>query len=474
MASVIRLNPGGNPSQARTEDVIRLNPPTDPEETVPDRPRSGGGGSPTGRDDVIQLNDPVTATGVVTNTDRIIDLINRWRGGTLTRNQMSHLLTRFLDNEGIARIIEDPLRELGNFAIGINLVGGALAASLVAGGLGAGAAAGVGTAEFATITNTAGLGLGTATFPTGAGLITQNAATSALVTGAVVKTFSAKAIAVMAALGASASLIFWGLWGKAEAPEPTSIAMNKAFEQAQQTGNWDTYWEGAAARDEFLNMSKWQQLLMYIPGVGTFIGITDKFKGAIAGAAVLDQVAKDEQIRQETGESEDDKWERINQERIDRDEARRQADEEYWDNVRRANANAAEDARRLRAEERNDVDAYWDRVNKANEDAAKRADAARAADRKEEAAYWDEVRKQRQIDAEWQAQIKEDERKKYEEERERVRQENDAYWRRIFAESEERKRQERLAEDAYWEAVRRETEQKRIDNSPSQLNFGLL
>jgi len=217
-----------------------------------------------------------------------------------------------------------------------------------------------------------------------------NPKSAGLMTNILKKTFSGKALALM---GGAASTIFLGKWGQAEAGEPLSIVMRDVLKQAEATGDYTLYNEAKDARDEVTNLSAWEKILSNTPFISPFIGIPNKIQGAIKAGAIMDELAKQNQIAAETGESEDDKWARIDAERIEQKEQERIADEEYYVQV-------AKDAAKAKADARKDDEAYWNNVIRERE-------AYDTAKRTAEEKYWEDVRKAN-------AEIKKQEAKSYE------------------------------------------------------------
>lgn len=146
------------------------------------------------------------------------------------------------------------------------------------------------------------------------GFIMKNTKTQSLATQALSRVFSAKTLAI---LGTAAGTVFLGKWGQAEAPEGLNIIMRDALKQAERTGNWEIYNEAKAARDEITDLSMWEKIGLWTPGVSAVIGISQKIAGVVGAGVVMDKVAEDTQIQQETGEDDKAYWERVNQEKID-------------------------------------------------------------------------------------------------------------------------------------------------------------
>lgn len=190
------------------------------------------------------------------------------------------------------------------------------------------------------------------------------------------KTFSPKTMAI---LGGAAGTVFLGKWAQKETGEPISIVMRDILKTAQTTGDYTMYNEAAAARNELTDMKKWEQILSWTPYISPFITIPKAIKGVIQGGAILDELAKQSQIQTANGESDDDKWARIETERIAQKEQERLDDEAYYTRIE-------EERTKAKAEERKDDEKYWNKI-------AKQREADDKAKREAEAKYWNDVRK---------------------------------------------------------------------------------
>lgn len=207
--------------------------------------------------------------------------------------------------------------------------------------------------------------------PSGAiGAIAINSKTAGLVGKILGKFFSKKTLAF---LGASASAIFLGQWGQAEAGEPISITMRDALRQAQETGDWTIYNEAMNARNEITDLATWEKILLWTPAA-PFIGITNKIKGAITGGVIMDKVAEKEKVRQETNQTNEDYWESTRKEKAEQEKqnidyyneerkkiteweieakkAHRDEDAKFW-------AKEKEKQRKKEAEDREAIADFW-------------------------------------------------------------------------------------------------------------------
>ena len=220
--------------------------------------------------------------------------------------------------------------------------------------------------------------------------ITVNGKTEQIAKGLFEKILSPKTLfAAGGALVAAASTMFFGQWGQAEAPEPIQYTMTKyILPEAEQTGNWDLYDEAAAARDEIINLSMWQELAMWTP-FSPAIGITNKLKGIAKGAVFMDKYAEDQRVKAEQGLTEADMW-RVNLEQKQAQLEQNNIDfqiriQTNLDNARIADredraeaaafwANEAEKQRKLEEEDRQAIKDFWEQYAK---EKAKLADESR-------------------------------------------------------------------------------------------------
>lgn len=203
-----------------------------------------------------------------------------------------------------------------------------------------------------------------------------NPKAAGLLKTAMSKIFSKEAMVLVGSLAGTVGL---GKWAQKETAEPVTVAMTQVLKQALITGDWTLYEEAKLARDDLTDMTKWEQYLSWTPIISPFITIPKAIKGVIQGGKILDEVANQAQIAQETGESEEDKWKRIDEERKATKEAERIADEAYYAQVQKDIASAKADARR-------EDERYWNKVLQERE-------AYEKAKKEAEQKYWDDVRK---------------------------------------------------------------------------------
>ena len=222
------------------------------------------------------------------------------------------------------------------------------------------------------------------------GNILTNTKTADLATGAVTKGLSLKTLlAAGGTIAAAASAMFLGMWGQAEAPEPLSIVMRDVLYEAKKTGDFTIYDEAKEARDEIVNLSIWEKILMWTP-FSPLIGVPNKIEGVKAGAIIMDKAAADVQMRQNTGQSDEDYW-------IQRDAERAQQEKDLIDYYNNERLKTESELAKLReaANERADVRALSDTRKQISywEDYAARQRALEEADRIAQAEFWFEYRK---------------------------------------------------------------------------------
>ena len=200
-----------------------------------------------------------------------------------------------------------------------------------------------------------------------------NSATQAATTGLISKS-TGMGLAGAAFIVSSIGTYPFAKFELAEAMDKIGIAMFKA----SQDGEWETVQELAQLQQEMSDPSMLDKILHLIPFVNVYDAAAKNAAAAVKSAKIFTFLAEQEQIAQETGEDETAKWARIEQERDDKKEADRIADEKYY-------AKIAEDAAAAKAAAREEEAAYWKSV------LADRS-AQEEADRLAEEAYWADVR----------------------------------------------------------------------------------
>jgi len=172
--------------------------------------------------------------------------------------------------------------------------------------------------------------------------------------------------------------VWWGKWGQAEAVEGLNIVMRDTLKEAQKTGNYDLYWEASAARDEISDLALWEKIALWSP-LAPFIGIPNKMKGVAASAKVMDKLAREMQSGETSGESDDDKWERIRQEQEDSKEGMI----DYYNDERKK---MVEWEREAEEDARDDDAKFWKEERKKTAQSEKEAMEANAK-------FWEDYKK---------------------------------------------------------------------------------
>ncbi len=157
---------------------------------------------------------------------------------------------------------------------------------------------------------------------------------------------------------------------------------------AYQAGDWESYELGKEARDELLqDDSFWATVKSYIPFVNLGSKLEDFRKAAITGGVIMDKLAEDKRIQEETGETDDEKWARVKAEQADQDKIAvdyyneqrklmvewereaevdaRNADAKFWRKEREAQMKKEEEDRKAIADF---WEAYRKQLQKLNED----------------------------------------------------------------------------------------------------------
>ncbi|GAH06313.1 unnamed protein product, partial [marine sediment metagenome] len=99
------------------------------------------------------------------------------------------------------------------------------------------------------------------------------------------------------------------LWAQAEAPEGIMFPVSKfLIPEAQRTGDWTAVNEAIALADEVSDLNIWEKIIGLTPAA-IIPGAINKIKGNIAGKEVIRKYAEDQQIKQNTGQSEAEYWE---------------------------------------------------------------------------------------------------------------------------------------------------------------------
>lgn len=183
-------------------------------------------------------------------------------------------------------------------------------------------------------------------------------------------------------LGVWAGAVYLGKWGQAESTEPLSITMTKYLvPNAVETGNWSLVEEAQDARNELLDLEWWEEVALWSP-ISPLIGIPRKIEGAIAASKVQDKAIADIRQQQETGETNDERWERVRQEQA----AQEKANIDYYNQERKK---MLEWEREAAKQQRSEDAAFW---RKEREKQRKKEEE----DRKAIADFWLAYRKEMQ------------------------------------------------------------------------------
>jgi len=202
---------------------------------------------------------------------------------------------------------------------------------------------------------------------------------------------------IVGAVGAILGTYPWAEWSQGEARE----AMSLAIRDAKYSGNVEVMQQAKDAQNELWDPQLWETLARFIPGANLAVGFWNKYRGAVALKAVNDKVIDDMIIQKETGETDDEKWVRINEEKkqqeldlidyynserkklveweLEAKENQRDDDAKYWAREReKTSKKEAEDAKiisefwleyrkavqRLEADERERIADFWAQYNK--------------------------------------------------------------------------------------------------------------
>lgn len=131
---------------------------------------------------------------------------------------------------------------------------------------------------------------------------------------------------VVAAVGAMIGTYPWSEWALGEAKE--GMVFNAA--KAMKTGDPSVIAEFQKASDEIFDITLWENIQRLIPGANIAYSFGQKAKALAAQRKVNDRILADEITKIETGETDDEKWERVNAERQAQFEASEKAESERF------------------------------------------------------------------------------------------------------------------------------------------------
>ncbi len=152
--------------------------------------------------------------------------------------------------------------------------------------------------------------------------------------------------------------------------------------QAVKSGNIEMVEALNQLQDEILNPTGWDRVWANTPYVNIIQANKNIVKAAIASTKVYDKIIEDLQIQQETGETEDAKWERIRQEETDQ----KKENVDYYNEQRKQMVRWEQEAR---AAARKDDARFW-------ADQAAKQRKLEEADRQAIADFWLAYRKRAQ------------------------------------------------------------------------------
>ena len=136
-----------------------------------------------------------------------------------------------------------------------------------------------------------------------------------------------KPVVIATSIGAMIGTYPWGEWAAGEAKEIMGFSVNKAI----ATGDIELINKTIQEQDEIFDNNVWESIARLIPGANIIKGFGDKTKALLIQREINDKIMKDEIKKIETGETDDGKWERINQERLEAEKA----SVDYYNNERK-------------------------------------------------------------------------------------------------------------------------------------------
>ncbi len=167
----------------------------------------------------------------------------------------------------------------------------------------------------------------------------------------------------------------WAEWALGEAKEGMIFNTQKAI----NTGDIDILNEFIETSNEIFDMTTWETMRRLIPGLNLQFAFGEKAQALQAQWKVNNKIIEDEKIKIETGETEDDRWERIREEEAEMDKDA----VDYYNDERQKMVEWEAEARR---NQRNEDAAFW-----RSERSKQRV--KEAEDRKAIADFWIEYRK---------------------------------------------------------------------------------
>lgn len=266
------------------------------------------------------------------------------------------------------RLLTDPKGEVKRIITGTVIGSGlGILGSYILGTTAVSQAATVGTTG-TLITSQGGVIVGSGV--TGYAVNTATIATTASLLAKIGLTLSATGLLI----GTIGSYPFAGFI-KEEALQTLGFGVRSAIEN----GDLEGAEIAIAMQEEILNPTLQDKLKNLIPYKNVLNQLKDFYTSARIKLAIDKEVINQMRIQQETGESEDEKWARIDEERKAAREQERLDDQAYYKQV-------AKDAAKAKSDARKEDQKYWNKVLQERE---AYETAKRIADEK----YWEDVRK---------------------------------------------------------------------------------
>ena len=126
-----------------------------------------------------------------------------------------------------------------------------------------------------------------------------------------------KPMFVLGATGAMIGTYPWAEWALGEAKEGMIFNMKKAL----ATGDPEVIAEFQKTSEEIFDINMWENLARLIPGANIAFGFSQKAKALQAQWKVNDKLIQDEVTKVQTGETEDERWDRVREEQAAQEKA---------------------------------------------------------------------------------------------------------------------------------------------------------
>ena len=106
--------------------------------------------------------------------------------------------------------------------------------------------------------------------------------------------------------------VFKDFVGMEEAAQQVGGPKWVAYQQGKKTGDWTIFEEARALEDElYKDNTMWENVISNIPWLNGKVGLNDFRQAGIDAGNLWDELAKNEIIQQQTGETDEEKWARI-------------------------------------------------------------------------------------------------------------------------------------------------------------------